>query len=190
MRRRIIAALLLVAWTPGVALAHKGPPFPLLLDQRVGPYVVEVWADPDIGTGTFFVVLRAPEGEPFTPTTSIRVGVRPVSGRLPEAIYDASPQRVRRGARYVAEVEFDRGEFFDVRFIIEGPEGGGELASRVEATPDGSIGPIGIAVYSFPFILVAALWWRAAVMRRRLTEEALAAIEDSPSTSEETTSGG
>lgn len=190
MMRRVVAALLLVAWTPGAALAHKGPPFPLLLDQRVGPYVVEVWADPDIGTGTFFVVLRAPEGEPFPPPTAIRVGVRPASGRLPEAIYDGSPQRVREGARYVAEVEFDRGEFFDVRFIIEGPEGGGELASRVEATPDGSIGPIGMVVYALPFVLVGALWWRAAVMRRRLTEEALAAAEDTPSTSEETSSSG
>lgn len=189
MMRRVVAALLLVAWTPGAALAHKGPPFPLLLDQRVGPYVVEVWADPDIGTGTFFIVLQAPEGEGFPPPTAIRVGVTPVSGRLPEALYDASPERVRRGARYVAEVQFDRGEFFDVRFVIEGPEGGGELASQVEATPDGSLGPIGIAVYAFPFVLVAALWWRAAVMRRRLTEEALAA-RGTPSTSEETSSSG
>lgn len=190
MMRRVVASLLLVAGTPGAALAHKGPPFPLLLDQRVGPYVVEVWADPDIGTGTFFVVLRAPEGDPFPAPTAIRVGVRPVSGRLPEAVYDASPQRVRQGARYVAEVEFDRGELFDVRFVIEGPGGGGELASQVEATPDGSIGPIGIAVYSFPFVLVAALWWRAAVMRRRLTEEALAAIEEESSSIQETASSG
>lgn len=170
-RRRAVAMLLLLAAAPRALIAHEGPPFPIILDASVGPWMVTVWTDPDIGIGTFYVVFEAAEGRPFVEPTSVRVGVRPVTGRLDEGVYDATPERVRRGARYVAEVEFDRGEFWDVRVVIEGPRGGGELTSQVEATPDGSIGPIGLVVYSVPFVLVALLWWRASVVRRRMTEE-------------------
>jgi hypothetical protein len=173
--RRAAALLVLLAVTPRALGAHEGPPFPIIVDAAVGPWLVTVWTDPDIGIGTFYVVFEAAEGRDFVEPTAVRVGVRPVTGRLEEAVYEAAPERVRRGARYVAEVEFDRGEFWEVRVVIEGPEGGGELTSEVEATPDGSIGPIGLVVYSVPFVLVALLWWRASVVRRRMTEEAAAA---------------
>lgn len=153
--------------------AHEGPPFPLLVDQVVGPYLVSVWTDPDIGIGTFFVLMSPRvEGTELVPPTSVRVGVTPVSGRLPEAMYGARRERTRTGARYMAEVEFDQGEFWDVRVVIESPAGGGELDATVEATPDGSIGPIGLLVYAFPFALVGFLWWRAAAARRRMEVEA------------------
>ena len=171
-RRRLIAFLLLAACTPRVAVAHEGPPFPIIVDRAVGPYTVSVWTDPDIGIGTFYVILDAPRGHRFVAPSAVRVGVRPVSGRLPDAMYHAEPERVRRGARYVAEVAFDRGERWHVRVIIDGPEGGGELASEVEATPDGTIGPIGLVIYAFPFVAIAVLWWRAAVVRRRMTAAA------------------
>lgn len=175
---RLVAALLLLAWTPRALLAHEGPPYPIHVDQPVGPWIVSVWTDPDIGIGTFFVVLQAPGDDALVTPSSVRIAVRPVSGRLPEAVYEAEPQRVRRGARYMAEAEFDRGEWWDVRVVLEGPEGGGELVSRVEATPDGSIGPIGLVIYALPFVAIAALWWRAATVRRRMTEEAMARREE------------
>lgn len=184
MRRRpplrFAVWLLLLAWPARLALAHKGPPFPLMVDAVVGPYLAEVWTDPDIGTGTFYVILQPREGEALVSPSAVRVAVAPVSGRLPEASYDARPERVRSGARYVAEVEFDRGEFWHVRVTIESPAGGGELESEVEATPDGSIGPIGVLVYTLPFLLVAAVWARAALVRRRMEEEALATEEADP----------
>jgi hypothetical protein len=126
-----------------------------------------VWTDPDIGTGTFFVVLRGVDGTVFQPPASVRVAVAPVSGRRPELAYEATSQPVRSGARYFTEVSFDRGELWNVRVVIEGPGGGGELRSRVEATPDGTLGPIGSLVYAFPFVLLALVWWRVAVARRR-----------------------
>lgn len=172
MRRgpALTAAVFLLTCMPPLALAHEGPPFPIVLDAPAGPYVAEVWTDPDIGTGTFFVILRAQDGRPFVEPSYVRVGVRPVSGRLPEALYDAESQEVRSGARYMAEVEFDRGEYWDVRVIVGGPAGGGELTSRVEATPDGSLGPVAVVFYTLPFLLVAFLWWRASVARRRMEE--------------------
>ena len=43
-------------FAPGPALAHDGPPFPILEGIRAGPYQVQVWTDPDIGIGEFFMV--------------------------------------------------------------------------------------------------------------------------------------
>lgn len=160
-------ALLAALALPSAARAHEGPPFPILVDQRVGPYLVSVWTDPDIGTGIFYVVVETPSGAAFVRPTAVRVAVTPASGRLAEAVYDAREEPVRRGARFYAEVAFDRGEVWRVRVIVDGPAGGGELTSQVEATPDGSIGPVGLALYSFPFVLIAVLWWRVSLERKR-----------------------
>ena len=170
--RRSGAILSLALALPRAASAHDGPPFPIIVDAHVGSYIVSVWTDPDIGIGTFYVVLEAAQGTGFREPENVRIGVRPVSGRLPETMYSGTPERVRRGARFVAEVSFDRGELWDVRILIDGPAGAGELRSRVEATPEGTIGPIGLLVYSFPFLLLALLWWRAAVARQKMSQEA------------------
>lgn len=149
----------------GRATAHEGPPFPLLVDQQIGPRLVSVWGDPDIGTATFFVVMEPVDDGELPASTRVRIGVRPVSGRLDEVVYDAEPQRVRYGARYVAQPELDRGEMWRVRVVVEGPEGG-ELTVEVEATPDGTIGPIGLVVYLVPFLAVGLLWLKAVLRRR------------------------
>lgn len=148
------------------SLAHEGPPFPIVVDREVGPYLVSVWTDPDIGTGTFFVVLESAEGDELPTVDGVRIGVQPVSGRLVEAVYEAVDQHVRYGARFFAEVEFDEGGMWDVRIVIDGTAGGGEIRTEVEATPDGTIGPIGLLVYALPFAAVAFLWIKAAMRRR------------------------
>lgn len=172
--RRSTAAWLLVAGLllPAPVRAHEGPPFPIIVDERVGPYVVSVWTDPDIGIGTFFVVLEPPGDDPLPEGTVVRIGVRPVSGRLPEVWYRAEPQPVRYGERHYAEVEFDQGEVWRVRVEVMGREGGGEVAAEVEATPDGDIGPIGLLIYALPFAAIGALWLKAVIHRRSTPEAA------------------
>jgi len=154
-------ALLLVAQPVG---AHAGPPFPILVDQQAGPYVASVWSDPDIGIGTFFVTLEGPPGRRLVLPRSVRVGVRPVSGRLAEAFYDAEPQKVRKdeGARYFAQVPFDQGGMWKVRVEIDGAV----LSTEVEPTPDGTIGPISLVLYSLPFLAVGLIWLKAALTKR------------------------
>ncbi|MGV3720338.1 MAG: hypothetical protein ACO1SX_05450, partial [Actinomycetota bacterium] len=49
----VMLALLLLSATP--ALAHQGPPYPIIVDRAVGPYTFTVWADPDVGTATFYM---------------------------------------------------------------------------------------------------------------------------------------
>lgn len=167
IRRLSVLAVLLCGLAASPSLAHEGPPFPILVDRRAGPYVVDVWTDPDIGTGTFFVVLEPPEGESLPARTAVRIGVRPVSGRLPEAVYEAVAQPVRQGARYFAEVPFDRGGRWRVRILLDGSEGRGELAAEVEPTPDGTLGPGELILYLLPFLAVGFLWAKAALRRRR-----------------------
>lgn len=172
----ILGLLLLASWPRALpVLSHEGPPFPLLENETVGPYIVSVWTDPDIGTGRFFVILEGPEGQTdFPEPTLVEVAVRPVSGRLSEVVYHAEPQRSRVGARYYAEVEFDQGEMWHVRVRIESPQGGGTLEAEVEATPDGSIGPIGLFLYLLPFLAIGFLWLKAFLSRRKQEQQAAA----------------
>lgn len=155
---------------PLPALAHEGPPFPIIVDQRVGPYIVSVWTDPDIGIGTFYVVLEPPTDAPLPDGTTVRIGVWPVSGRLPEVFHSAESQPVRYGERHYAEVPFDRGEMWRVRVQVTGAAGGGEVTAEVEATPDGDIGPIGLLIYALPFVAVAGLFLKAVLRRRAVPE--------------------
>jgi hypothetical protein len=164
--RRALCPFLLLFLGALPALAHQGPPFPLQVDQKVGPYVASVWSDPDIGTATFFVVLEAPKGRKLPARTAVRIGVQPVTKRLPEVFYDAEPQPVDEGARYLAKIQFDKGERWHVRTVLSGSEGGGEMNTQVEATPDGILGPLGSLVYAFPFVAVGFLWIKAVLRRR------------------------
>lgn len=166
LSRTLPFVLLLV---PRLAGAHAGPPFPILVDQKAGPYVASVWSDPDIGIGTFFVTLETPEGQRPTLPKSVRIGVQPVSGRLAVAFHDAEPQEVRKseGARYFAEVPFDQGGMWKVRVEIDGAV----LGTEVEATPDGTIGPVSLVLYSLPFLAVGLIWLKAARVKRAVPEE-------------------
>ena len=163
-----ILGILAGTLVPALVAAHAGPPFPILSDQQVGPYVVSVWTDPDIGIGVFYVILEPRSGEPFTGATRVQVAVQPDSGRLPETVVTAERQPQPPGERHFARVPFEHGGLWRVRILIEGSKGGGELKSEVEATPDGEIGPIGLLVYAVPFVAVGFLWLKAALRRRRL----------------------
>jgi len=162
---QLTAVLLLFLPIRG-SFAHEGPPFPILVDQRIGSMLVSVWTDPDIGTGTFFVVLEPADGGTLPDDVDVEVGVMPVSGRLAEVRYPAEPQQVRYGARYYTEVQFDHGEWWKVRVLLRSVAGTGELTAEVEATPDGTIGPISLVVYLLPFLAVGFLWLKAVLRRR------------------------
>src|SRR6185436_18273813 len=65
--------------------AHEGPPFPIVMDRREGPFVVSIWTDPDVGTGKFFVILEPAPGTTLPDEIGVEVCVWPLTGRLPEA---------------------------------------------------------------------------------------------------------
>jgi hypothetical protein len=165
----LVLSLLLGVVLARQAAAHKGPPFPLIEDRRVGPYVVDIWTDPDIGTGRFFVVLAPPKGQAEVPRpTQVRVIVEPVSGRLAPAEHTAERTKSNKGYRYLAAVPFDQGEWWNVAISIGWPGGGETLSAKVEVTPDGQIGPVGVVVFALPFFIVGFLWFKAARRQRQL----------------------
>ena len=137
--------------------AHTGPPTPLLVDHMIGPYLVSVWADPEVGTGTVIVRLEPPPGGAIASDILVQVGVQPVSGRLPEARYPAGRQDVRGWAQYQAEVPFDVQELWRVRIIVHSADGGGETTVDVETIPPG-LGHWDVLLYLFPFLAVGLLW--------------------------------
>jgi hypothetical protein len=150
---------------PARGVAHEGPPYPILIDKTLGPCGVSVWADPDVGTGTFFIVLEPTPGGKLPEDIRVELGVRPVSGRLPEVVYEAVREGARGPAQYQAEVPFDAQELWRVRLLLHSSEGGGEAGTDVEVTPPG-YGRWDLVIYLLPFAAVGWLWLRAIVKGR------------------------
>jgi hypothetical protein len=159
-----ILALLLLAQT---ASAHNGPPFPILVDQKVDPYLISVWADPNVGAAsTFFVIVNPPAGGSIPNDLKIDIGVQPVNGRLAEVFYSGEREDLRGQIQYKAIGQLDAQEFWRVRIRLKSAQGSGELMTTVEATPVG-YGRWDILLYLLPFVVVGVLWL-LAVARRRL----------------------
>lgn len=165
-----------LAW-PGAALAHTGPPFPIVVDQPIPGYVVSVWTDPDVGEATFFVMLEPGEGRPVGPAVSeVEVAVQPVSGRLPKVQHRATQEAARGHLRFVAQPEFDAAEFWMVEVVVRLADGTDHLfVTEVEATPPG-IGPWGVLLFLAPFLLFGGLWVMVFVRRGRKPRMHCAAV--------------
>jgi hypothetical protein len=161
----VVAGLCLLL--AGHAEAHNGPPFPIIENKRVGPCIIALWTHPDIGTGTFFVLVDPVPGGKIPSDLKISIGVQPESGRLAEVVYPTERDNSGGLVEYKTSAEFDRDEFWRIRLILQSGEGGGEALSRVEATPPG-YGRWDLLLYALPFLAVAFLWFRGMTRRRRL----------------------
>src|ERR1700676_221055 len=98
--------------------AHNGPPFPIIVDQRVGPCIVSLWTHPDIGVGTFFVMVDAAPGTVIPSDLKIDLGIQPVSGRLAEVIYPTRRENLRGQLEYKTEANLERQELWRARLIV------------------------------------------------------------------------
>ena len=151
--------------------AHNGPPFPIIENKKVGPCIVALWTHPDVGTGAFYVFVEPAPGGTVPEDLKIEIGVRPVTDRLPEALYAAERVKSRGQVQYNAQAEFDRQELWRVRLVIRSSQGSGEATAQVEVTPPG-FGRWDLLLYLLPFLLLAALWFRGVsrVRQRRNAE--------------------
>ena len=156
---------LLLCWLP-LARAHTGPPAPLLVDHMIGPYLVSVWAAPEVGSGTFFLRLEPPSGGAIPGDTTVQVGVQPVNGRLAEALYPARRQKVGGHAQYQAEVPLDAQELWRVHIIVQSAGGSGEAMVDVEAIAPG-LGHWDVFLYLFPFLALGFLGLQMVLYRRK-----------------------
>jgi hypothetical protein len=146
--------------------AHDGPPYAILVDKPAGHCcTISVWGDPDVGTGTFFIIVEPPPDGTIPDDVKITLAVQPASGRLPEARYAATREALRNQVQYKSEVQFDAQEKWRLRVLLESAQGSGEISTEVEVTPPGP-GGWGILLYLFPFVAVGILWARALLYRR------------------------
>ncbi|RMF33282.1 MAG: hypothetical protein D6759_07205, partial [Chloroflexi bacterium] len=102
----LLGILLLELAFPPSAQAHSGAPYPILVESPVGPYVVTVLADPDVGGGTFTVELALVGGQAVPEGTTVTLWVRPQDGHREEAGYDGRRQPEGMGT-FVVEIPFD-----------------------------------------------------------------------------------
>ena len=166
------AALLLVVtiFCARATSAHEGPPFPLFVDQKVDPYIVSVWTDPDVGTALFFVIVKPQQSAQLPADLHVELAVQPVSGRLPEASYTAVRQNVQGQTEYRADVHFDAQEIWRVRVRLQSAAGNAETVATVEATPPG-YGRWDLLLYLLPFLEVGVLWTMALVRKLKQRTE-------------------
>lgn len=162
----LIPILIFVAMLSVPASAHIGPPFPIIENKKVGPVVIALWTHPDIGAGTFYVMIDPLPGSTIPNDLKIKVGIQPESNRLPETFYSADRDDTRNQVVYKALADFDRDEFYRVHLVIESAEGQGEAFSRVEATPT-VMGRFGLVFFSLPFVAVGLLWFRGVSKKRK-----------------------
>jgi hypothetical protein len=161
----LLFALLLVLTTP--ASAHNGPPFPIIENKKVGPCIVALWTHPDVGTGAFYVFVEPAPGASIPDDLKIKIGVQPVTGRLPETFYEAERVKSRGQVQYNAQAAFDRQELWRVHLVIQSSQGDGEATAQVEVTPPG-FGRWDLLFYLLPFLIVAFLWFHGiSRMKRR-----------------------
>lgn len=161
----LLVALLLVSPMP--AGAHNGPPFPIIENKKIGPCIVALWTHPDVGTGAFYVFVEPAPGATIPDDLKIKIGVQPVTERLPETFYEAGRVKSRGQLQYNALAEFDRQELWRVHLVIQSSQGGGEARAQVEVTPPG-FGRWDLLLYLLPFLIVAFLWFHGiSRMKRR-----------------------
>jgi hypothetical protein len=160
----LLGVLLLMSPMP--ASAHNGPPFPIIENKKIGPCIFALWTHPDVGTGAFYVFVEPSPGSALPDDLQIKIGVQPVTGRLPERFYDAGRVKSRGQAEFNAMADFDRQELWRVHLVVQSSQGGGEATAQVEVTPPG-FGRWDLLFYLLPFLIVALLWLRGILRMKR-----------------------
>jgi hypothetical protein len=163
---RTLPIMILTVCGVAPAWAHIGPPYPIIQNQKIGDLTVAVWSNPDVGTGSFFVVIDPAKGAAVPSDMKVRIAVQPVSKRLPEKTYDAWRDKLRNRVEFKADVPFDKEETWRVRVVLVSSEMSGEAYTNVEVTP-ALLGRWDLLLFLLPFLGVGLLWFKAIATRRK-----------------------
>ncbi len=159
-------AVVLLAFSASPASAHIGPPYPIMQNRKIGPFAIEVWSNPDVGTGSFYIVIDPPKGGSVPPDMRVRVAVQPVSKRLPEAIYGAWREKLLSHVEFKTNVPFDKEETWHVRVLLASSVASGETDTDVQVTPT-LMGRWDLLLFLLPFLGISVLWFKAASVKRK-----------------------
>ncbi|MEZ6015987.1 MAG: hypothetical protein R3F49_12785 [Planctomycetota bacterium] len=157
IRGGLAAALLVLP-----AAAHDGPPYPILVDEPVAGIEVSVWADPDVGEGTFYYYIDKAPGD-------VAIAVEATALDPSAVVTRGESQLAPAHAPYqlIGTVAFTHRGPWRARFLVTAPSGTGELVYDIDVTPPG-LGPIELVWYAIPFLAAAALWLRIFLARKAI----------------------
>jgi hypothetical protein len=149
------------------AWAHIGPPYPIMQNRRVGPFQVEVWSNPDVGTGSFYIILDPPKGSGLSVPSDmrVRVSVQPLSKRLPVATYGAWREKLLDHVEFKTLVPFDKQEMWHVHIVFSSATANGAADTDVSVTPT-LLGRWNLLLFLLPFAGIGVLWFKAASVKR------------------------
>lgn len=153
------------------AWAHIGPPYPIMQDRKIGPLSVDVWSNPDVGTGSFYVILNPKQIASVPSDIKVRVIVQPMSKRLPEAAYGAWREKLRDRVEFKTIVPFDKEEMWHIRVLISSARVNGETDVDVPVTPT-LLGRLNLLLFLLPFLGVGFLWFKATSTKRKRQKKA------------------
>jgi len=129
-------------------------------NRKVGPLTIAVWSNPDVGNGSFFVIIDPPQGSTVPTDMKVQVAVQPVSGRLPEKAYGAWREKLIDRVEFKTVVPFDKEETWRIRVLISSSQVSGEADTNVEVTP-ALLGRWDLLLFLLPFLGVGFLWFKA-----------------------------
>ncbi|MFA6235863.1 MAG: hypothetical protein WC635_00940 [Bacteriovorax sp.] len=156
--------LLLSFFISSLALAHDGPAYPILVDKTFGTNKLSVWADPDVGLGSFWLYLEGENGQDFT----LLIKASPVDqpAHLLTSFAKISKNEPGKSV-FIATLPFDREIMWNVEISLK--QNNLEVASfklPLEVTPPGP-NKLEVAVYFIPFLLLGFLWIKVVVAKRK-----------------------
>ncbi len=163
--RALLMAVLLILGGSAEAWAHIGPPYPIMQNRKIGPLSVDVWSNPDVGIGSFYVIINPPKGGSVPADMKVQVVVQPVSGRLPEKAYGAWREKLKDLVEFKTVVPFDKEEMWRVRVLLSSAQITGETDVDVMVTPT-LLGRLNLLLFLLPFLGIGFLWFKAASVKR------------------------
>lgn len=136
-------------------------------NRKVGPFNVEVWSNPDVGTGSFYILIDPPKGSGLSVPADmkVQVSVQPVSGRLPVATYNAWREKLLDHVEFKTLVPFDKQETWHIHIAFSSAMANGAVDTDVAVTPT-LLGRWNLLLFLLPFVAIAVLWFKAASVRR------------------------
>lgn len=166
---------------PTRAAAHFGEPYGVLLDQPIGPYTVTAYADPDVGTGTFYVDVAMP-GAVVPPDTSVIINAVPEDKHPSPALVVVKGTPKDGLMRYEGDVDFDAEGYWTIRMQVAGSAGAGDITFRILVTPPYPQWVTTLQCLA-PFGVIGVLWLLAMKRNAMLKRQAAQAITVAAATS-------
>jgi hypothetical protein len=163
--RALLMSVLLILGGSAEAWAHIGPPYPIMQNRKIGPLSVDVWSNPDVGIGSFYVIINPPKGGSVPADMKVQVVVQPVSRRLPEKAYGAWREKLKDLVEFKTVVPFDKEEMWRIRVLLSSAQVTGETDVDVMVTPT-LLGRLNLLLFLLPFLGIGFLWFKAANVKR------------------------